>query len=255
MDEPKIAFVASQADAAQDAMDRLCAHYIHVRPEKADIIVALGGDGFMLRTLHKYLALRKPVFGMNRGSVGFLMNEYQEEGLIERLAKVESFDLHPLQMEAQCSKGKTHEALAFNEVSLFRETGQAAHIRVSIDGVVRLEEMVCDGVLVSTAAGSTAYNMSAYGPILPMGAGVLALTAISAYRPRRWRGAILPHDATVEMEILNPEKRPVGASADYYEIRDVVSVKVSEDRSRYSRVLYDPEHNLEERVLREQFAN
>lgn len=249
----KIAFVAGKSDAAQDAMSRLCGMYSHVPPDKADVIVALGGDGYMLRTLHKYLHLKKPVFGMNRGSVGFLMNEYREDDLIERIGRMESFEIHPLKMEAECKGGKTSQAIAFNEVSLFRETGQAAHIRVTVDGVVRLEEMVCDGILISTPAGSTAYNMSAYGPILPLGAGVLALTAISAYRPRRWRGAILPQSATVVFEILNDEKRPVGVSADFNEFRDVTKVKVFEDRSIYSNVLYDPEHNLEERILQEQF--
>jgi len=253
MADPKIAFVAGKSDTAQDAMSRICGMYDHVRPDEADVIVALGGDGFMLRTLHKYLHLKKPVFGMNRGSVGFLMNEYSAENLPERIAKMEGIEIHPLRMEAVCKNGKVHEALAFNEVSLFRETGQAAHIRVCVDGVERLEEMVCDGVLISTPAGSTAYNMSAYGPILPLGAGVLALTAISAYRPRRWRGAILPHTASVTFEILSEDKRPVGASADFNEFRDVVKVKVYEDRSLYSNVLYDPEHNLEERILREQF--
>jgi NAD+ kinase len=253
MSDKKIAFVAGKSDAAQDAMSRLCGKFTHVTPDKADVIVALGGDGYMLRTLHKYLHLQKPVFGMNRGSVGFLMNEYREDDLLERLDRVEPFEIHPLRMEAICKGGKIHEAIAFNEVSLFRETGQAAHIKVSVDDVVRLEEMVCDGLLISTPAGSTAYNMSAYGPILPLGAGVLALTAISAYRPRRWRGAILPHSATVNFEILNEEKRPVGASADFNEFRDVVSVKVYEDRSLFSNVLYDPEHNLEERILQEQF--
>ncbi|WP_135076272.1 NAD kinase [Terasakiella sp. SH-1] len=253
MAHPKIAFVAGKTDTAQDAMSKLCGKYDHVTPDKADVIVALGGDGFMLRTLHKYLHLKKPVFGMNRGSVGFLMNEYREDDLMERIGRMESFEIHPLRMEAECKGGKHHEAIAYNEVSLFRETGQAAHIRVSVDDVVRLEEMVCDGLLISTPAGSTAYNMSAYGPILPLGAGVLALTAISAYRPRRWRGAILPHSASVSFEILNEEKRPVGVSADFNEFRDVLKVKVYEDRSLYSMVLYDPEHNLEERILQEQF--
>lgn len=253
MADLKIAFVAGKSDSAQDAMSRLCGQYSHVRPDKADVIVALGGDGFMLRTLHKYLHLKKPVFGMNRGSVGFLMNEYREDDLPKRISRLQAIEIHPLRMEAVCKGGKVYEAIAFNEVSLFRETGQAAHIRVCIDGVERLEEMVCDGLLISTPAGSTAYNMSAYGPILPLGAGVLALTAISAYRPRRWRGAILPHTASVSFEILNDEKRPVGVSADFNEFRDVIKVKVYEDRSLFSNVLYDPEHNLEERILREQF--
>ncbi|MDV7339125.1 NAD kinase [Terasakiella sp. A23] len=253
MSDKKIAFVAGKSETAQDAMDRLCGKYDHVIADKADIIVALGGDGFMLRTLHKYLHLKKPVFGMNRGSVGFLMNEYREDDLLERIERMQAIELHPLRMEAECKGGKQSEAIAFNEVSLFRETGQAAHIRVCVDGVERLEEMVCDGLLISTPAGSTAYNMSAYGPILPLGSGVLALTAISAYRPRRWRGAILPHSATVSFEILNDKKRPVGVSADFNEFRDVLKVKVYEDRSLYTKVLYDPEHNLEERILQEQF--
>ncbi len=253
MSDKKIAFVAGKSESAQDAMSRLCGLYDHVRPDKADIIIALGGDGFMLRTLHKYLHLKKPVFGMNRGSVGFLMNEYREEGLYERIERMQGIEIHPLRMQAESKKGKIYEAIAYNEVSLFRETGQAAHIRVSVDGVVRISEMVCDGLLISTPAGSTAYNMSAYGPILPLGAGVLALTAISAYRPRRWRGAILPHTASVTFEILDEQKRPVGVSADFNEFRDVLKVKVYEDRSLFSHVLYDPEHNLEERILREQF--
>ena len=255
MSEKKIAFVAGKSASAQGALDILSRIYPHVGPDEADVIIALGGDGFMLRTLHRYLKLKKPVYGMNRGSVGFLMNEFRADDLMERLTRAEAIELHPLRMEAICSRGEKHHSLAFNEVSLFRETGQAAHIRVSIDGVERIEEMVCDGVLVATTAGSTAYNMSAYGPILPLGSGVLALTAISAYRPRRWRGAILPHQATVEMEVLDPVKRPVGASADSTEIRDVLRVKVFEDRSLWSTVLYDPEHNLDERILREQFAN
>ncbi len=255
MTAPKIAFVASRSPSAQASLQDLEARYPHVSPEEADVIVALGGDGFMLRTLHRYLRLKKPVYGMNRGSVGFLMNAYRAEDLHQRLEKAQSIELHPLRMEATCNNRKVHRALAFNEVSLFRETGQAAHIRVSIDGIVRLQEMVCDGVLVATTAGSTAYNMSAYGPILPLGTGVLALTAISAYRPRRWRGAILPHQATVEIQVLDSRKRPVGASADATEIRDVRKVRVFEDRSLWSTLLYDPEHNLEERILREQFAH
>jgi len=255
MSDTRIAFVAGRSPTAQGALQILSHIYPHVSPEEADIIVALGGDGFMLRALHRYLKLKKPVYGMNRGSVGFLMNEFRPDNLMERLQQATSINLHPLRMEAFCVNGERHHALAFNEVSLFRETGQATHVRVSIDGVVRLEEMVCDGVLVATTAGSTAYNMSAYGPILPLGSGVLALTAISAYRPRRWRGAILPHQATVEIEVLSPQKRPVGATADSTEIRNVLRVKVFEDRSLWSTLLYDPEHNLEERILREQFAH
>ncbi|WP_210394958.1 NAD kinase [Motiliproteus sediminis] len=255
MPEMKIAFVAGRSPKAQGALEILSHIYPHVSPEEADVLVALGGDGFMLRALHRYLKLKKPVYGMNRGSVGFLMNEFRPDNLLERIRNAASINLHPLRLEAFCVNGERHHALAFNEVSLFRETGQAAHVRVSIDSVVRLEEMVCDGVLVATTAGSTAYNMSAYGPILPLGTGVLALTAISAYRPRRWRGAILPHQASVEIEVLNPQKRPVGATADSTEIRNVLRVKVHEDRSLWSTLLYDPEHNLEERILREQFAH
>ncbi|MEH6470800.1 MAG: NAD kinase [Halopseudomonas sp.] len=255
MNRKKIAFVAGKSPTAQGALEILSNIYLQVPPEEADVIVALGGDGFMLKVLHRFMKLKKPVYGMNRGSVGFLMNEFRPDDLLDRLKNAESINLHPLRMEAFCTSGEKHHALAFNEVSLFRETGQAAHIRLSIDGVVRLEEMVCDGVLVSTTAGSTAYNMSAYGPILPLGSATLALTAISAYRPRRWRGAILPHSATVELEVLSPQKRPVGASADSTEIRNVLRVKVFEDRSLWSSLLYDPEHNLEERILREQFAH
>ena len=253
MSERKIAFVAGKSPSARSALKDLTAVYDSVEPEKADVIVALGGDGFMLRTLHQYMHLSIPVFGMNRGSVGFLMNEFRKDDLLPRLKRTESFEIHPLRMEAISKNGKKHEAIAFNEVSLFRETGQAAHIRVSVDNVVRLEEMVCDGLLISTPAGSTAYNMSAYGPILPLGAGVLALTAISAYRPRRWRGAILPHTATVDFDIKDDKKRPVGVSADFNEFRDVVKVRVYEDHTLFSKVLYDPEHNLEERILQEQF--
>ncbi|MCW8886674.1 MAG: NAD kinase [Motiliproteus sp.] len=255
MSEKKIAIVAGRSDTAQGALEILSRIYSPVSAEEADVIVALGGDGFLLKMLHRYLKLKKPVYGMNRGSVGFLMNEFRPDDLYERLEKAEAIELHPLRMEAVCNRGEKHHSLAFNEVSLFRETSQAAHIRISIDGVERIAEMVCDGVLVATTAGSTAYNMSAYGPILPLGSQVLALTAISAYRPRRWRGAILPHEATVEFEVLDPLKRPVGASADSTEIRDVLRVKVYEDRSLWSQVLYDPEHKLDERILREQFAH
>lgn len=254
MSEKKLAFVAGQSPSAQEALKILQDMYPHVSPEESDVIVTLGGDGALLRTLHSFLHLKKPVFGMNRGSVGFLMNEFRPEGLHQRLDKAESVELHPLKMEALCGGGMVKEALAFNEVSLFRQTGQAAHLRVSINDIVRLEEMVCDGVLVATTAGSTAYNNSAYGPILPLGSGVLAITAISAYRPRRWRGAILPHTSVVEIEVLDHERRPVGTSADSAEIRDVLKVKIYEDRTLYSQVMYDPEHKLDERIIREQFT-
>jgi len=249
----KVAFVAADSEPAQRAYQLLTATYPSAPPEEADVIVALGGDGFMLETLHRYIDRRLPIYGMNRGSVGFLMNVYSEVHLLERLERAETVCLHPLAMKAVTGAGEAHEALAINEVSLLRETRQAAKIRIRIDGRLRLEELVCDGVLVATPAGSTAYNLSAHGPIVPMGAGVLALTSISAFRPRRWRGALLSHKAVVSFEIIDNDKRPVSAVADYTEVRDVVSVEVREDRDIGLNLLFDPEHNLEERILAEQF--
>ncbi len=249
-----ISFVAADTPPAQDALLRLKHRYGHRPAEKADIIVALGGDGFMLETLHRWMALGKPIYGMNRGTVGFLMNIYQEDDLPKRLSRAVAVHLHPLRMEAVSVSGEVHDALAINEVSMLRETRQAAKLRISIDGRVRLPELICDGALVCTAAGSTAYNLSAHGPILPMGANVMALTPISAFRPRRWRGAILPHTARVEMEVLESKKRPVSAVADYTEVRDVARVSVREDREVHLSILFDPEHNLEERILSEQFS-
>lgn len=248
-----IAFVAAETETAKAALSRLQARYPHVPPEEADLIVALGGDGFMLETLHKFVARQVPIFGMNRGSVGFLMNVYREHGLIERLSKAEQVTLHPLRMKARTASGEAVEALAINEVSLLRETRQAAKLRIRIDGKIRMEELICDGILLSTPAGSTAYNLSAHGPIIPLGAGIAALTPISAFRPRRWRGALLPHTATVLFEILESPKRPVSAVADYTEARDVVEVEVREDRSVHLVLMFDPEHNLEERIITEQF--
>lgn len=253
MPPKSIAFVAADTPEAQEASQRLSQRYRPVPPEKAEIIVALGGDGLMLETLHRYFFRGVPIYGMNCGTVGFLMNQYEEESLPERLAQAERVTLFPLAMTARTMAGEVRHALAINEVSLLRETRQAAKILITVDGVVRLPELICDGVLVSTPAGSTAYNLSAHGPILPIGSGVLALTPISAFRPRRWRGAILPHDAEVVFDILEPEKRPVSAVADYTEVRDVVQVMVREDRSRSLHLLFDPEHNLEERILKEQF--
>jgi NAD+ kinase len=215
----------------------------------------LGGDGFMLETLHRYLDRRVPVYGMHRGSVGFLMNAYSPDRLHERLAAARAYRMKPLEMVAEDSAGLSHRALAINEVSLLREGRQVAKIRISIDGVVRLEELMADGVLVATAIGSTAYNLSAHGPIIPLGAGVLALTPISAFRPRRWRGALLPHSAEVTFETLEAEKRPVSAVADYTEVRHVLRVTVHESRDVDLTMLFDPEHNLEERVLKEQFLS
>lgn len=249
----KIAFVAADTEAAQAALRRLLDRYPHVPPEEAELIVALGGDGFMLETLHRWLDRKVPIYGMNRGTVGFLMNAFREHGLVDRLRRAEPVVLHPLRMKARLADGSSVEALAINEVSLFRETRQAAKIRIRIDGKVRLEELICDGVLVASPAGSTAYNLSAHGPIVPLGAGILALTPISAFRPRRWRGALLPFHARVSFEILEVAKRPVSAVADYTEARDVVEVEVREDRDVTMTLLFDPEHNLEERILAEQF--
>lgn len=253
MNPENIAFVAADTPAAQEALLRLKHRYGHRPPEDADVIVALGGDGFMLETLHRFMALGKPIYGMNRGTVGFLMNVYMEDDLPDRLRRAQSVTLHPLRMQAETVRGERVEALAINEVSMLRETRQAAKLRITIDGRVRLPELVCDGALVCTAAGSTAYNLSAHGPILPMGANVMALTPISAFRPRRWRGAILPHTAAVELTVLESDKRPVSAVADYTEVRDVRVVKVREDREVVLSILFDPEHNLEERILSEQF--
>jgi NAD+ kinase len=250
----KIAFVAADSKLAQEALAALLARYPHVEPESADVIVALGGDGTMLETLHRHMPRNAPIFGMNLGSVGFLMNRYDEEDLIQRLNLARPAVLHPLLMEARRTNGEMYRALAINEVSLLRETHQTAKIRVLIDGRVRMEELFCDGVLVATPAGSTAYNLSAHGPIVPLGAPILALTPISAFRPRRWRGALLPHTAVVTFEILESDKRPVSAVADYTEVREVAEVRVREDRSVSLTLLFDPDQNLEERILKEQFT-
>lgn len=253
MDFAKIAFVSVDTETGNAALKRLLDRYPHVPPEEADVIVALGGDGFMLETLHRYLDRHVPIYGMNRGSVGFLMNAFREHGLPERLRRAQAVVLHPLRMRARLADGSDVEALAINEVSLLRQTRQAAKVRIRIDGKERLEELICDGILVASPAGSTAYNLSAHGPIIPLGAGILALTPISAFRPRRWRGALLPHKAKVAFEVLEADKRPVSAVADYTEARDVVEVEVCEDRSIELSLLFDPEHNLEERIITEQF--
>jgi NAD+ kinase len=248
-----IAFVASDADAAREAVETLTRRYGAVAPDQADVIVALGGDGFMLETLHKSLPRAVPIFGMNRGSIGFLMNEFREIGLMERLDKAMPVVLHPLRMRATRIDGTEEDALAINEVSLLREVRQAAKLRVRVNGVMRLDELICDGILLSTPAGSTAYNLSVYGPIIPLNAGIMALTPISAFRPRRWRGALLPHDATVAIDILEPAKRPVSAVADFTEVRDVLAVEISEARDVNLTLLFDPDQHLEERMLKEQF--
>lgn len=249
----KIAFVATEMPEAQAALARLTAQYGAASPDEADVIVALGGDGLMLQTLHEHINRRIPIYGMNRGSVGFLMNEYHDDSLMERLAAAERATIHPLRMRTTLADGSHHEALAINEVSLLRETYQAAKIRISIDGKTRMEELICDGVLVATPAGSTAYNLSAQGPIVPIDAALLALTPISAFRPRRWRGALLSHRAKVRFDILEAEKRPVSAVADHTEFRRVRDVEVEEDSSIDLYMLFDPDHGLEERIITEQF--
>ena len=254
MQGTKIGVVAADLPQAQAALADLTTRYATVPPEDADVIVALGGDGFMLQTLHRYKGRGRPIFGMNRGSVGFLMNEYRHEDLPSRLIQAEPVTMHPLKMVAERVNGDRHEASAINEVSMLRETQQAAKIRISIDGVERLAELICDGVLVATPAGSTAYNLSAHGPIVPIDSGVLCLTPISAFRPRRWRGALLPNNVLLRFDILECDKRPVSASADACEVRDVRWIEVSQDRDVRFTMLFDPEHALEERIIKEQFS-
>jgi NAD+ kinase len=249
----KIAFTASAVPEAQAALSSLQARYGDAG-DKAEVIVALGGDGHMLQTLHEHVKRGVPIYGMNRGSVGFLMNDFAEDGLLERLAKAERAEIHPLRMTAKLADGSQVEALAINEVSLLRETRQAAKLRISVDGRVRMEELICDGVLVATPAGSTAYNLSAHGPIVPIDARLLPLTPISAFRPRRWRGALLHHEAKVRFEILEADKRPVSATADFQEFRSVLDVTVEEHPKLAITMLFDEGHSLNERVLAEQFV-
>jgi NAD+ kinase len=249
-----VSFRAANTPEAQAGLAELRAAYPHAPVEQADVIVALGGDGFMLETLHSCIDRPVPIYGMNLGTVGFLLNEYGIDNLHERLAQGVSAPLHPLRMRVICGNGELELGLGINEVSLFRQTRQAANIQIAIDGVVRLENLICDGVLVATPAGSTAYNLSAHGPILPVGANLLALTPISAFRPRRWRGALLPSRTRFRFAVLDSDKRPVSAVADYTEIRDVMEVEVWEDRSITLTLLFDPEHNMEERILKEQFV-
>jgi NAD+ kinase len=249
----KLHFVSSQAPEAIKAAQKLKHLFGQAQREDAEVIVALGGDGLMLETVHTVLDSGQAIFGMNRGSVGFLMNEFETGELTERIAAATETVIHPLKMTVTGKNGTTHSALAFNEVSMLRQQHQAAKLRISIDGKVRLDELVCDGIIIATPAGSTAYNLSAHGPILPINSPLLALTPISPFRPRRWRGAILSHEAEVEIEILEANKRPVSAVADQTEFRDVVKVVVSEDEKRSARLLFDDGHSLAERVLNEQF--
>ena len=248
-----IAFVASDHHDARVAADRLISRYGNTDPKDADAIVALGGDGLMLETLHAHMNTHIPIYGMHRGSVGFLMNEYNEEGLCERLAASKTSIIHPLRMQVSQDGGKPQEALAINEVALFRASYQAAKLRISGDGKLRMEELICDGVLVATPAGSTAYNHSAHGPILPINAQLLALTPISPFRPRRWRGALLPNDAKVRVEVLEADKRPVNAVADHTEYCSVLDILVQQDTSIEMHMMFDSDHALDERILAEQF--
>ncbi len=250
-----IAFIANDQPFAQAALARLVAQYGQVLPDKADVIVALGGDGFMLETLHRTMGSGIPIYGMHRGSVGFLMNEFNEEDLYGRLDRAQLTRIHPLSVTAKDQTGKTHRKLAINEVSLFRATHQAAKLEISVDGKVRLEELISDGVLVATPAGSTAYNLSAQGPIIPIEAKLLALTPISPFRPRRWRGALLSNSAKIDITVREPDKRPVHTAADNHAILNVVEVHIGQARRQDLFMLFDPGHSLEERILSEQFIN
>ena len=250
-----IAILADAHPPAQEAGKKLLAEYEHVPPENADIIVALGGDGFMLSTVHQFMGKGTPIFGMNLGTVGFLMNEYNSNNLLKRLSKCEPIELHALSMKTKTIDGDEHSALAINEVSLLRESRLASKIRIIIDDINRMDELICDGVLIATSAGSTAYNLSAYGPIIPLGTGLLALTPISPFRPRRWRGALLPETTVIKFEVLDPKLRPVSVAADFTEIKNVVSVEVKQETNLFPKILFDPEHNLEERILKEQFLS
>jgi NAD+ kinase len=250
----RIAFLSSGTPDSEAARIRLIHTYGNSDPDSADVIVALGGDGFMLQTLHRFMGSKKPIYGMNRGSVGFLMNEFREADLHQRLADATASIIHPLAMTAKDTNGTVAKARAINEVYVFRQSYQAGKIRISIDGRERLSELVADGVLIATPAGSTAYNLSVDGPILPLDAPLLALTPISAFRPRRWRGALLPNAVHVTLDILEPDKRPVAAVADHFEFRNIAQVAIAMDHATGLVLLHDPGHSLDERILREQFG-
>lgn len=249
----KISFVASRSPDAQEAKALLEKRYESVVVDEADVIVALGGDGFMLEAIHRNMMRAIPIYGMNRGTVGFLLNTFAEDGLLERIGNAEEEKLRPLHMRVTTDSGIQQDAYGFNEVSLLRQTRQAANIQVAIDGKVRIEKLMCDGCLVATPAGSTAYNLSAHGPILPIGSGVLALTPISAFRPRRWQGAVLRQEAKITLTVLDHYKRPVSAVADAHEVRNVAEVEISVAPEKEVTLLFDSDHNLEERILNEQF--
>lgn len=254
MTQLRLAFFASKRPEAQDALPELIRRYGQVCEADADVIVAIGGDGAMLDMLRRRFDDNKPVYGMHRGTVGFLMNDYSPDGLAERINAAERASIIPLRMIATDVHGQEHRALAINEVSLLRQTAQSARLKITVDDRIRMEELTCDGVMVATPAGSTAYNLSAQGPILPIGANLLALTPVSAFRPRRWKGALLRHDATVNIDVIAPDRRPVAAAADNQEVRDIVHVQVRESRDQRLTMLFDPGHALDERILREQFA-
>ncbi|HEX8418006.1 MAG TPA: NAD kinase [Methylobacterium sp.] len=250
----RIAFIASPTPDARDAADALMRRYDHVAPEEADVVVALGGDGLMLQALHRFMEAGTPIYGMNRGTVGFLMNEFREDGLIERLESAHCSIIHPLLMEARDTEGREHRARALNEVYMLRQTHQTAKLKISVDGHVRLPELIADGVLAATPAGSTAYNLSVGGPILPLNAQLLALTPISAFRPRRWHGALLPDHARIRIDVIDADHRPVAAVADHTEFRRVCTVETWLDHETDLVLLHDPGHSLDERILREQFG-
>ncbi|MFT5042050.1 MAG: NAD+ kinase [Hyphomicrobiaceae bacterium] len=254
MSRERLAFVASRSPEAEKARDELAGRYGDPPLDSCDVVVALGGDGFMLQTLHDLLGTGLPIYGMNKGTVGFLLNDFVADDLPARVAAAELSTLRPLRMKAVSMSGEETEALAINEVSLLRQTRQAAKIAISIDGKLRMEELICDGLLVATPAGSTAYNLSAHGPILPVGSDVLAMTPISAFRPRRWRGALLPASARVDFEVLELPKRPVSAVADTIEVRSVVRVSIEQANDKELSLLFDSGHGLEERILKEQFV-
>lgn len=249
----RLAFLAADTEEARSARALLAAAHGHVEPAAAEVIVALGGDGFMLQTLHGHLDRHVPIYGMNLGTVGFLLNEFAADGLIERIAGAVPVDLFPLRMRAWTGEDEFVEGIGINEVSVFRETRQSAVLAVDIDGICRLPQLVCDGLMIATPAGSTAYNLSAHGPIIPLVANLLALTPISPFRPRRWRGALVPGGSSFRVRVLEPDKRPVSATADFTEVRDVTCIDVWQDRTTSARLLFDREHNLEERILKEQF--
>jgi len=253
--EPQLAFLSSEHPGALEAVAACRKRYGSVSPQQADVLVVLGGDGFMLHTLHEHKDLNLPVFGMRLGDVGFLMNRYELDGLPERISRARDVELNPLLASIGTAQDTVHEAVAINEVSLLRQTNQAAHLRILVNDQERVPRLVADGALVATAAGSTAYNLSAHGPILPLGTEAIVLTPISPFRPRRWQGAILPASAVVRFEVMNPERRPVSATADYDEFRDVHWVEIHQNRQTRHRLLFDPEHSLEERILNEQFLH